>query len=99
MVKNLPANSGDIRDMGLILQLGRSPGGGHGSLFPLISGFQISRENTFLSFISHLVGCILLYQPEQTDTTMINKVNSSVIPKSYSFSAPTSILGTLITID
>ena len=30
MVKNLPANSGDIRDMGLILQLGRSPGGGHG---------------------------------------------------------------------
>ena len=30
VVKNLPANSGDIRDMGLILQLGRSPGGGHG---------------------------------------------------------------------
>ena len=25
MAKNLPANSGDIRDMGLILQLGRSP--------------------------------------------------------------------------
>ena len=33
MVKNLPANTGDIRDMGLIPGLGRSPGGGHGSPF------------------------------------------------------------------
>ena len=31
MVKNLPANAGDIRDVGLILELGRSPGGGHGN--------------------------------------------------------------------
>ena len=31
MVKNLPASSGDIRDMGLIPQLGRSSGGGHGN--------------------------------------------------------------------
>ena len=30
MVKNLPANAGDIRDAGLIPGLGRSPGGGHG---------------------------------------------------------------------
>ena len=30
MVKNLPANAGDLRDVGLILGLGRSPGGGHG---------------------------------------------------------------------
>ena len=30
MVKNLPANAGDVRDAGLILGLGRSPGGGHG---------------------------------------------------------------------
>ena len=29
MVKNLPTNSGDIRDMGSIPELGRSPGGGH----------------------------------------------------------------------
>ena len=28
MVKNLPANSGDIRDTGSIPGLGRSPGGG-----------------------------------------------------------------------
>ena len=31
MVKNLPANAGDIRDTGLIAGLGRSPGGGHGN--------------------------------------------------------------------
>ena len=31
MVKNLPANAGDIRDVGLIPGLGRSPGGRHGN--------------------------------------------------------------------
>ena len=30
VVKNLPANTGDVRDRGLIPGLGRSPGGGHG---------------------------------------------------------------------
>ena len=29
--KNMPANSGDIRDVGLIPGSGRSPGGGHGN--------------------------------------------------------------------
>ena len=29
VVKNLPANAGDVRDMGLIPGSGRSPGGGH----------------------------------------------------------------------
>ena len=31
VVKNLPANAGDIRDMGLIPGLGRSLGEGHGN--------------------------------------------------------------------
>ena len=31
MVKNLPANVGDIKDMGLSLGLGRSSGGGNGN--------------------------------------------------------------------
>ena len=31
VVKNQPANAGDIRDTGLILGSRRSPGGGHGS--------------------------------------------------------------------
>ena len=31
VVKNLPASAGDIRDAGLIPELGRSPGGGHGN--------------------------------------------------------------------
>ena len=33
VVKNPPANAGDIRDVGLIPGSGRSPGGGHG--YPL----------------------------------------------------------------
>ena len=33
MVKSPPTSAGDIRDMGLIPGLGRSPGGGHGNLF------------------------------------------------------------------
>ena len=33
VVKNLPANSGDIRDTGSIPGWGRSPGGGHGNPF------------------------------------------------------------------
>ena len=31
VVKNLPANAGDTRDMGLIPGSGRSSGGGHGN--------------------------------------------------------------------
>ena len=31
MVKNLPANAGDIRDVGSIPGWRRSPGGGHGN--------------------------------------------------------------------
>ena len=31
MVKNLPANAGDIRDAGSTPGSGRSPGGGHGN--------------------------------------------------------------------
>ena len=33
MVKNPPADAGDLRDTGLIPGLGRSPGGGRGNLF------------------------------------------------------------------
>ena len=31
VIKNLPANAGDIRDVGSIPGSGRSPGGGHGN--------------------------------------------------------------------
>ena len=31
MVKNLPANAGDVTDVGRIPGLGRSPGGQHGN--------------------------------------------------------------------
>ena len=31
VVKNLPVNAGDIKDLGSVSGLGRSPGGGHGN--------------------------------------------------------------------
>ena len=31
MVKDIPANAGDVKDRGLIPGLGRYPGGGHGN--------------------------------------------------------------------
>ena len=33
VVKNLPANARDIKDVGLIFGLGRTPGGGNGNSF------------------------------------------------------------------
>ena len=33
MVKNPPANAGDIKDLGSVSGLGLSPGGGHGNPF------------------------------------------------------------------
>ena len=33
MIKNLSANAGDVRDMGLTPGSGRSPGGGHNNPF------------------------------------------------------------------
>ena len=32
-IKNLPANAGDVRDVSLIPESGRSPGEGHGNPF------------------------------------------------------------------
>ena len=45
VVKNPPANAGDIRDVGLILGLGRSPGEGHGNplQYPFL-GSPMDRE-------------------------------------------------------
>ena len=37
VVKNLPANTGDIRDVGSIPGLGRSPGGRHGNPFSILA--------------------------------------------------------------
>ena len=34
MMKNLPADAGDTGDLGSVPGLGRSPGGGNGSLLP-----------------------------------------------------------------
>ena len=52
MVKNPPANAGDVRDVGSIPESGRSPGGGHGNPLqysclenPMVSGVWWARIN------------------------------------------------------
>ena len=45
VVKNLPANVGDIRDTGSIPGSGRSPGGGHGNLSSFPGGSH-GKEST-----------------------------------------------------
>ena len=40
VVKNLPANAGDVRDAGSISGSGRSPGGGHGKSYSSILAWR-----------------------------------------------------------
>ena len=40
VVKNPPANTGDVRDTGSIPGLRRSPGGGHGNPTPVILAWR-----------------------------------------------------------
>ena len=44
MVKNLPANAGDLRDAGLLPGLERSPGAGHGNPLFLPEGSHGQRS-------------------------------------------------------
>ena len=58
MVKNLPANAGDRRNVGLIPGLRRSPGGGHSDLLQC-SGLENSMDSgacRLWSIESHKVG-------------------------------------------
>ena len=65
MVKNLPVNAGDVRDVGSIPGLGRSPGGGRGNLLqysclenPMDRGagwftvHQVAKSQTKLKWLS-----------------------------------------------
>ena len=38
VVKNLLANAGDVRDVGSVFELGRSPGGGNGNTLQYLAG-------------------------------------------------------------
>ena len=60
VVKNLPANAGDIRDVGSIPGWGRSPGGGHG--IPLQYSFFFSTP-VFLTEESHGQRSLVGYSP------------------------------------
>ena len=63
MVKNLPANAGDIREVGLIPGLGRSPKGGHGNWSAVLLPGESHGQKS-------LVGCIAYGGKESTMTKM-----------------------------
>ena len=50
VVKNQPANAGDIRNAGLILWLGRSPGGGHGSPLQLFLPGEFHGQRSLVDY-------------------------------------------------
>ena len=74
MVKNLPANAGDIRDMGSVPGLGRSSGEGHGNSLqysclenPVDRGawqatvHRVTKSPTLLTWLAHvylLIACL-----------------------------------------
>ena len=58
MVKNLPANAGDARDMGSISGLGRSPGEGNSNLlkYSCLENSRKEEPGTLKSMGSQRVG-------------------------------------------
>ena len=49
MVKNLPVHAGDLRDVGSIPGLGRSPGAGHNNLLQC-SSLENPRQRSLVSY-------------------------------------------------
>ena len=49
VVKNLPANAGDVRDVGLIPGRVRCPGGGHGNPLQCILAYRISWTEVYIT--------------------------------------------------
>ena len=64
MVKNLPANTGDIRDAGLVPRSERSPGEGHGKPTPVFLPGKSHRQRSLEGY--GLYGCEEL---DMTDAT------------------------------
>ena len=52
VVKNPPANAGDIRDAGSIPGLGRFPGEGHGNPTPVILPGELHGQGSLVSYRS-----------------------------------------------
>ena len=50
VLRNLPANEGDIRDVGWIPVLGRSPGGGNGNPTPVLLPGELDGQRSLVSY-------------------------------------------------
>ena len=48
VVKNLPANAGDVKEVGSIPGLGRTPGGGHGNPLSILAWSPCSGKESYM---------------------------------------------------
>ena len=89
MVKNLPVNAGDIRDIGLIPGLGRSSGRGNGNPLqysclekPMDRGawcakfYRVSKSRTRMKQLSTHMMCTFLDSPFAKDCSEFTSVRS-----------------------
>ena len=67
VVKNLPANAGDVRDTGSIPGSGRSPGGRHGNPTPVFLPGEFHGQRSLEGY--NLWGCKESDTTEHTTTT------------------------------
>ena len=75
VVKNPPANAGDVRDEGSILGLGRSPAGGHGKPTPLFLLRESHGQRSLVGYGPY--GCKESYTPSdwtEAPCTVVYKV-------------------------
>ena len=72
VIKNLPANAGDIRDVALIPGSGRSPGGGHGSSHQYSCLENLMDRGAWQTTVHRIarVGHDLVYCTQRTDPSV-----------------------------
>ena len=75
VVKNLPANAGDVRGMGLIPGLGRSPRGGHGNLLQY-SCLEHSMDKRVHEVAKSQTACMHAWQNKPGVSLVSRKVRS-----------------------
>ena len=76
MVKNPPANAGDLRDLSWIPGSGRSPGGGHGNPLQYSCLENLMGKKKFPKHTSHSASAS---QPHVTAMGTMGKKNVSII--------------------
>ena len=79
VVKNMPANAGDIRDEGSIPGSGRSPGGGHGNPLQYSCLENLHGQKSLAGFSSW--DCKESHTTEATEHSRTHIIKMSMLPR------------------